>query len=328
MRCLLFSTIALVLVCAPGAARAGDSKEHFRSECKKEGVILCAEFASTEEIASANGRGQGVPNTPNNPLKNGKCRWNAGGQRDCYPVFRGGNCADKDALLATPGRAQTDDPVRASLWSPCYDAKVDGARITSWQDLGSSIGTQNIGWPTGKKTSFDNLWLQYELRLAPGMWQSFQGSNTSKLYRMMRHKTGNCRDKRFADGRFLLHSESTTRVGIVTYCGIVNASKLRIDLAPDMANRWVRITTQFAMAQPGGDFVRFIALDVESGRILVDAKESRSREGGQLELEPVTPRGWFFLHHASSRKRVRGAPDGGAHWWVRHNIASTREIRP
>lgn len=304
----------------------GDSQRHFDEACELAGIVACRDYGSETDVLDAAAWGTGVNNTPSNPRTNSRCRWN-GGDRDCYPAFEQGDCADHDRLQADPGQAQENDWDRAQLWSPCFDPGYDAVRYHYWRNLTSSIGTTNAyEFPTSVPLR-DGYWLQLELALSPEFFQRPQGSNNAKLARLNRVKNEACPfEDRLFDVRFGQIDPAFVTLGMLAYCGggyAPNEHWYTIPVAD--AGRWHRATWHVNLVD---NYVDFWVIDPMTGEVLWQTRQTENRD----DKVPID----FYSHventiyggpklHSSSHT-ANEIDHVGPHLWVRHWILSTEEI--
>lgn len=286
--------------------------------CTDNNVLGCRAFDSMGDMLELNDTG--VANSPNMPLTNGNCRWN-GGSTDCFPAFDEGTCATLDAL----GPRSQNSYEEAKRWSPCYDQTHNGARLTFWNDLGSSVQQLNAV-ELDQNIGHTQLWTQYEIMLSPEFFFSPEGTTSSKLYRIRRVKSDECKDDRFADHRFLEIYPDRVSIGPVVYCAGASyaASEGHVTLDTTRAMHWIRITTHYDIENSG---VYFWAYDVTTDQLL--AETFTNTHGGEnffFTNSEMYLSGLSYVHHSSSHDPNPAKPS--PNYWLRNTVVSTSEITP
>lgn len=289
--------------------------DEFAAKCSGSGVLACDALTSIDSIAQAQTAGAAVPNSPSNPETNNNCRWN-GGDRDCFPPFRTGDCSAFDSALLFPGQAQTSDIDRARLWAACYDPSADGARMAYWADRGSSIA--RIGDWSWSTSSPNEFWLQFELRVSSEMFFNPTGSSSAKLFRIDRNKVAPCStEKRFMDVRIWEISPQRIRIVPMRYCPEVYLIRAdAFEITPSDANKWFRITIGYVQGA-----TVLTAVDVATGQTVhsVGGLEPQMIGGANMT-------GGYFTVHSTAHDPDVSAPS--PNFWLRKLIVSTQPIAP
>lgn len=260
--------------------------------------LICNPFASVADLLGPNAGKSAVPNRPNDPLTNNKCFWN-GGDTDCYPFYETGDCAALEADAERLGGRSQATTAHAALWSPCYDSEAGGARLTYWNDLGSSIQIVRTG-PLDE-TPRNRVMVRYHIKFSPEFFHSPAGTTSSKLGRMSRLKSAACTDDRFMDLRLLKIDPEFIKLGYVLYCfqgsGYTYADN--VDITRDRAGHWLEVVQTHDIG--AGRSVMMVR-DLDTGDMLHD----NTIDVPWTESQAL--RSFYFLFHSSSHKADLSKP--------------------
>lgn len=303
----------------------GDFFGHWDSEISRLGSSVLTSFSARDstDVYSQQQPTGGVPNHPNFPETNGKCRWN-GGAQDCFPAFDGGDVDDFDAALVDPGYAQTLEIDRARLHSAAWDPYVEGVRLIIWDDRGSSIQFLQIG--TFSQSSPESIYFQFDMMVDSTAFFVRSSSDHMKLQRLHRAKIGGHNEERAMDWRVSQMDASQLRVRAMHYVSPLygETGERWMDDAdcfvytPSNANTWFRLTLDWT---PDG--MRLRARNRDTDSLVHD----------ELSTAPIMcPEGtlgaveYDHTNHSTSHDPDLGDPNWP--YWVNNYILSTEPINP
>ncbi len=287
------------------------------SACNASGVIGCRAFNAMTDITELT---EVSLLSPNRPYTNAKCKWN-GGNSNCYPVFDGGDCSVLDAQ----GVRSQNSFEEAKLWSPCYDKVENAARLTFWNDLGSSI--QHLyAMNTDANIGLSHIWTRYDIKISPEFFFSPEGTTSSKLYRIEQTKTALCTDGRFADHRFLKISPDEITFGPVVYCAGVSyaGSESSFNIDPGRANHWIRITSHYDLNSGG---ITFWGYDLTADE-LISEKYVDSHNGNKINFVDSQVHLTSFLFNIHSTSHDPNPAKPSPQFWIKNVILSGEPVNP